>query len=112
MNRIAQIASAIVVNAMLAGSVNAADALVTDWGTLVALQAGWTIDRMLVFHSAPMKDPGCPITTNGYIVAESGTGHTLFNTLLLSALLARREVQFVILDCLEKRPQIVSVSIR
>jgi hypothetical protein len=87
---------------------------VTSWGTLVALQGGWGVDRMLVFHSAPMvnADPPCGLLTNGYIVNESHPGHNLFNTMLMSALLNRREVTFVILGCFENRPQIVSVSIR
>lgn len=89
-------------------------AQVTNWGTLVALQGGWGIDRMLVFHAIPIvnADPPCSITTNGYIVNETHSGHNLFNTMLLTALLNRREVQFVILGCYENRPQIVSVSIR
>jgi hypothetical protein len=70
--------------------------------------------RMLVFHNMPMTnaEPPCNLLTNGYIVNESQTGHDLFNTMLLTALLNRREVQFVILGCFENRPQIVSVSIR
>jgi hypothetical protein len=112
MNRISLIASAIIVNTMLAGPVYAADA-VSDWGTVVSLQAGWTVDRMLVFHNAAMKNPeSCSLTTNGYIIDENAPGHTLFNTLLLSALLTRREVALVILGCFENRPRIVSVSIR
>jgi hypothetical protein len=53
---IAQVASIIVANAILASAVNAAEA--TDCGTVTALTAGWTIDRMLVFHSIiPLKNP-------------------------------------------------------
>ena len=86
----------------------------TSWSTLVALQGGWAVDRMLVFHSAPMvnADPPCSVTTNGYIVNEAHTGHNLFNTMLMAALLNRREVAFVISGCYQDRPQIVSVSIR
>jgi hypothetical protein len=119
---IAQIASIIVANTMLASSVNAAES--TDWGTVLRLQAGWTIDRMLVFHSKPTINPAnpvarkgapkgmCSLTTDGYIIDENAPGHNLFNTLVLSALLNGREVQFVIDGCKENRPQIVSVSIR
>ena len=86
----------------------------TSWGTLVALQGGWGIDRMLVFHAAPMTnaDPPCANLTNGYIVNETQIGHNLFNTMLLTALLNKREVAFVISGCYEERPQIVSVAIR
>jgi hypothetical protein len=86
----------------------------TSWGTVATLQGGWGIDRMLVFHAAPMinSDPPCQILTNGYIVNETHTGHTLFNTMLMTALLNKREVAFVISGCYEQRPQIVSVAIR
>ena len=90
-------------------------ALWTNWATVVTLQGGWGIDRMLVFHGAPMvnnTDPPCQILTNGYIVNETHTGHTLFNTMLMTALLNKREVAFVISGCYEQRPQIVSVAIR
>jgi hypothetical protein len=111
MNKLGQIASMVVVYAMLAVPVYAAES--SDWGRVVALQAGWTIDRMLVFHSAPMKNPdGCSLVTNGYIIDENAPGHKTFYALLLSALLNQREVAFVIGGCFENRPQIVSVSIR
>jgi hypothetical protein len=89
-------------------------AQVTPWTTVVALQGGWGIDRMLVFPAAPIvnANPPCSILTNGYIVNETHTGHNLFNTMLMSALLNRREVAFVISGCYQDRPQIVSVSIR
>ena len=90
----------------------AADA-VTDWGQVVSLQAGWTIDRMLVFHGAPMKNPdNCSLVTNGYIIDESAPGHRTFYAMLLGALLNKREIALVILGCFENRPRIVSVSIR
>jgi hypothetical protein len=114
MYRLARIAVMIAGAAMFPALGNAQTAKVTPWGTLVALQGGWGIDRMLVFHNMPMTnaEPPCNLLTNGYIVNESQTGHDLFNTMLLTALLNRREVQFVILGCFENRPQIVSVSIR
>lgn len=108
-----QIASMIVACATFTTSVSAADPVFTDWGNVITLQAGFTVDRMLVFHSAPMRNPdSCTLITNGYIIDERAPGHNTFNTLLLSALLNRREVALVISGCFETRPQIVSVSIR
>jgi hypothetical protein len=111
LNRLGKITSIAALSAIFTSPAGAVE--VTPWGTLVSLQAGWTIDRMLVFHSSPMKNPdGCSLTTNGYIIDENAPGHNLFNTLLLSALLNKREASFVISGCKENRPQIVSVSIR
>lgn len=112
LKKIGQIASVVVVSAMLACPIYAADAA-TNWGQVVSLQAGWTIDRMLVFHGAPMKNPdNCSLVTNGYIIDESAPGHRTFYAMLLGALLNKREVALVILGCFENRPRIVSVSIR
>jgi len=110
---IAMFAVAAFVNMSVPVSARAADPQVTEWGTLVALQSGWVVDQMLIFHNAPLKNPdGCSITTNGYLTNTDHPGHTLFHTMLLTAIVSRREVQFVISGCRENRPQIVSVSIR
>jgi hypothetical protein len=111
-NRMVQIASVVIATAMFAGPSYAQNA-VSDWGSLVSLQAGWIVDRMLVFHSAPLRNPGgCSTTNNGYIINETDGGRSTFYALLMSALLNRREVQFVVSGCFENRPRIVSVSIR
>jgi hypothetical protein len=106
------VAVAVVLNAMVSGPSRAAPEA-TEWGTLAAVQAGWVVDQMLVFHNAPLKNPdNCKVTTNGYITSVDHPGHTLFHTMLLSAVLTRREVQFVVAGCREDRPLIVSVGIR
>jgi len=86
----------------------------TPFGSVVALQAGWVDDQVLVFHSVnPMTNPdGCTVVTNGYITNPADPGHNLFHSMLLSALLNRREVAMVISGCFLDRPRIVSVSIR
>jgi hypothetical protein len=98
---------------MLACPVYAAEPQFTDFGRVVTLQAGFTIDRMLVFHSAPMINPdNCPLTTNGYIIDENAPGHKTFYALLLGAFLNGKETALVISGCFEQRPRIVSVAIR
>jgi hypothetical protein len=110
--RIRQIAFIVVIATMLSGPVQAGPAESTDWGLLVALQAGWNLDRMLVFPKAtPLKNPGgCNLTTNGYIIDENTPGRKTFYALLLGALLNGKEVAFVIQDCFEDRPKIVSAQ--
>jgi hypothetical protein len=112
-NRMVQIASIVIATAMFAGPSHAQNTAVSDWGTLVSLQAGWVVDRMLVFHSAPIRNPGaCSVLNNGYIINETDGGRSTFYAFLMSALLNKREVQFVVSGCFENRPRIVSVSIR
>ena len=107
------ITSLVVANAMFVVPVYAADPVLTDWGTVGSLQAGWTIDRMLVWHSAPMKNPdGCSLTTNGYIIDENASGRKTFYAMLLGAFLNGKETALVISGCFENRPRIVSVAIR
>lgn len=106
------IASMVVMSGLLAARLHAATA-VTDWATVEALQAGWVVDRMLVFHNAPLKNPdNCPITTNGYIINETDPGRQTFYAMLISAVVSKKQVSFVIDGCFEQRPRIVSVSIR
>lgn len=109
---VGQVASIVLVTAALTCGVYAANA-VTDWGTVEALQAGWVVDRMLVFHNAPLKNPdNCSITTNGYIVNETDPGRQTFYAMLISAVIGKKQVAFVVSGCFEQRPRIVSVSIR
>lgn len=104
---------ALLANMALVAPAHTADAVSTDVGKVLTLQAGWTVDRMLVFHGAEMKNPeGCSLTTNGYIIDESAPGRSTFYTLLLSALLNTRDVALVIQGCFENRPRIVSVLIK
>lgn len=107
----------LVIAAALAGpAATLADAApqFTPWGRVVSLQAGWVVDRMLVFHgTGALTNPdGCTIVTNGYIIRESDPGHRTFYAMLLSAMLNQRDVAMVISGCFEQRPRIVSVAIR
>jgi hypothetical protein len=104
---------ALLANVVLVVPAHAASEAYTDWGKVLALQVGWMVDRVLVFHGAEMKNPeGCTLTTNGYIIDESTPGRGTFYTFLLSGLLNTRDVQLVIQGCFENRPRIVSVSIK
>jgi hypothetical protein len=99
--------------AVLTCAVHAADPAVSDWGTVEALQSGWVVDRMLVFHNASLKNPdNCSITTNGYIINETDPARQTFYAMLISAFIARKQVAFVVSGCFDQRPRIVSVSIR
>ena len=86
----------------------------TPFARLRAIQAGWVVDRMLVFHdTATMTNPdACPIITNGYIMNENDPGRRTFYAMLLGALLNGREVSFVVSGCFEGRPRIISVTVR
>jgi hypothetical protein len=100
--------------ALLGSALTSANAVeVTPWLRIQALQAGWVVDRMLVFTPGALVNPdGCSIVTNGYIINERDPGRRTFYAMLLSALLNQRQVAFVVGGCFENRPRIVSVSIR
>lgn len=84
----------------------------TQWGSVRELEGGWTEDAMTVYHSAPMVNPGgCAVTNVGYATNPSDPGHNLFHTLLLSALLNRKEVALLISGCAYGKPHIIAVNI-
>jgi hypothetical protein len=110
---VGRIVSIVLVTAVLTSSVYAADAVFSAWATIDTIQAGWVVDRMLVFHNAPMKNPdNCPIVTNGYIINEADPGRQTFYAMLISAVVSKKQVTFVVSGCFEQRPRIVSVAIR
>jgi hypothetical protein len=114
MRRIGQVASVCAIAAtLLSAPVRAQPSAPTAPDLIDGLQAGWVLDRMLVFpHNPTLTNPGgCSLLTNGYIVNETDPGRKTFYALMLGALLNGRQVQFVIQGCFEDRPRIVSVSI-
>jgi hypothetical protein len=106
------IALALSVGAIISASANAAQ--VTPWATVVALQDGWVVDRMLVFHNvATLTNPGgCSIVTNGYIISEADPVRKTSYDMLIAAKIYNKQVAFVIDGCFQQRPRIVSVAIR
>ncbi len=97
-----------------AAVVTAQAAQVTPVFRVGALQAGWVVDRMLVFPaSGPLFNPdGCAIVNNGYIINENDPGHRTFYAMLLTAFVNQRNVQVIVHQCFEGRPRIISVTIR
>ena len=85
----------------------------TAWGSVQDLEGGWGADVMGVRHSAPLLNPdGCAVTNAGYATTATDAGHSLFHTLLLSALLNRREVSLLISGCSYSKPRVLAVKIR
>lgn len=91
-----------------------AAAVFTPWGRISALQAGWVIDRMLVFPDTPVltNPDNCPLVTNGYVINETDSGRNVFYAMLISALTTGRQVALVISGCFVDRPRIISVAMR
>src|SRR5687768_16488830 len=91
----------------------AADPQYTQWGSVQDLEGGWGADVMSVRHSAPLVNPdGCSVTNAGHATSAADAGHSLFHTLLLSALLNRRGVSMLISGCSFNKPRVLSVKIR
>ena len=105
-------ALALTAGAIISTPANAA--AVTPWATVVAIQDGWVVDRMLVFHNVTtLTNPdNCPIVTNGYIIKETDPVRKTSYDMLIAAKVHFRQVSFVISGCFEGRPRIVSVSLR
>ena len=106
------LAFVLLAGAMMSAPAHAAEG--TPWGTVMAIQSGWVVDRMLVFHSLPtlVNPDGCSLVTNGYIIKETDPARKTFYDMLIAAKTSARQVAFVIDGCFENRPRIVSVSLR
>lgn len=106
------IALAISADAIISAPANAAE--VTPLATVVAIQNGWVVDRMLVFHNvSTLTNPNnCPIVTNGYIINETDPVRRTSYDMLIAAKVNGRQVAFVIDGCFQGRPRIVSVTLR
>lgn len=106
------IALAISAYAIISAPANAAEN--TPWATVVAIQNGWVVDRMLVFHNVPtLTNPGsCPLITNGYIINETDPVRRTSYDMLIAAKVYGRQVAFVIDGCFQGRPRIISVALR
>ena len=84
----------------------------TAWGSVQEIEAGWAEDTMAVRHSAPLVNPSaCPVTNAGYATNPADTGHNLFHTLLISALLNKKEVSLLISGCAYSKPHVLAVKI-
>ena len=105
-------ALALLAEAIISAPANAAEG--TPFATVVAIQSGWVVDRMLVFHNRPdlVNPDGCTIVTNGYIIKETDPARRTFYDMLIAAKVNGRQVAFVISGCFENRPRIVSVNLR
>ncbi len=68
---------------------------------------------MAVYHSAPLVNPDhCSVTNGGYTTNSNDPDHSLFHTILLNAFMNKKEVQLLIRNCVNDKPQIIGVNIR
>jgi hypothetical protein len=85
----------------------------TEWGVITWIDAGWKEDTIAVHHAAPTVNPdSCRFPDGGYATNPNDPGHSLFHTIALSALANRREVHFLISDCVYDKPRIIGIGIR
>lgn len=95
------------------GSVLAQEVVVSDWGSITLVSAGWTVPSIAVYHTAPIKNPGhCPVLNGGYATDPQDSGAQLFNTVALSAFMNRREVQIIVSGCAFGKPRLVGINAR
>jgi hypothetical protein len=107
------LAAALSAGASLSAPANAAPTW-SPWSTVVSMQVGWVLDRMLVFPNVrSLTNPGnCPLVTNGYIIKETDPDRKTSYDMLIAAKVNNRQVAFVVDGCFEQRPRIISVSLR
>ncbi len=85
--------------------------ILSEWGLVNVISVGW--GSMAVYHSAPLVNPDdCSVTNGGYTTNPNDPDHSLFHTILLNAFMNKKEVQLLIRDCVNDKPQIIGVNIR
>lgn len=84
----------------------------TDWGQIRIISAGWTLNTIAVFHTAPFVNVGCEVTEGGYATEPADPGVNLFHDIVLSAFMNKKDVQFRLEGCAFGKPRISGVNVR
>ena len=84
----------------------------SDWGYVKWLSTGWVEDSMAVITTAPLANPGCPVTDAGYATNPNDPGHKLHHAALLGAYFNNKRVSIRASGCVYNKPRIISVSIQ
>ncbi|MEA1672309.1 hypothetical protein [Nitrospirillum sp. BR 11163] len=82
----------------------------TDAGRITLYAAGYGLNVARVVTTAPLVDLGCGLP-DGYLTNPNDPGSTLYQSTLLSAYLAGRQVQLILNGCYLQRPQIIGVIV-
>ena len=83
----------------------------TPSGYITWMGGGWSSANLRVQTDAAFANPENCTYTDGYITDPADSGNALFNSLLLSAYMSHRKVNFVIDGCTFGRPHIISVAV-
>jgi hypothetical protein len=98
---------------VLSASISHAQDAWTGWAQIREINSGWVEDTMAVFHAGPFVSLPCATVTNGgYATNPNDPGHSLFHTLLISALLNKKEVAMRLEGCVYGKPRITAVNLR
>src|SRR5262245_17785139 len=85
----------------------------SDWTRIMEIRTGWVVDAMAVFTRAPLANPGgCQTRDAGYSTNPADSGHQLFHSVLLAALINGRDVRILAEGCAFEQPRIIGVDIR
>lgn len=85
----------------------------SGWGALLQLEGSASANTMALSHARPLVNPdACPLADAGYATGAGDPGANLMHTLLLSALLNRKEVNLRVSGCAFDKPRVISVTVR
>jgi hypothetical protein len=98
---------------LLAAPTQAAQA-VSEFGFITHLFAGLKLDTVAVHTTAPLANPGCPVTDAGYATDPNDPGNKLFHAVLLVAFVNNKQVQITVdnAPCAFSKPHIIGVMVR
>jgi hypothetical protein len=80
-------------------------------GAITHFISGWHDNSVTVQLNIPHYNPkNCPLS-DGYATDPASGGTTLFNSVLLTAVMGQKQVRLVVDGCFSGRPRIVGVRI-
>lgn len=95
---------------------------VSDWGTVVFLETGWSADTMSVLLSVPTVSSktlspagpprSCSVMDAGYALDPADPGVHAHQAVLLGAFLNGKQVRVRVQGCVYDKPRIIAVAIQ
>lgn len=84
---------------------------ISSTGYITFLAGGWTSPNVRITMDFAFYNPASCSNTDGYMTDTLDSGINLFNSMLLSAFMARRKISIVVDGCTQGRPRIIGVNI-
>lgn len=84
----------------------------TPWTRITEIDGGWTDPYMGIATAAAFVNPAACPWAGLYNIDPQTAGYQLFDSMVISAFMAGKEVSFTIDGCTANRPKVIAVKVR